>query len=354
MNYRSSGWIFKVILFNIVVIGVVIILTIVEVVMRRLDLPKFDACVMGSDYSIADPELGFVSVPNGMVGEVKLNKRGLRGSVLPIEKNPGHFRILFIGDSTCWGFGVQLEDTFAAAATRLIAEDNPEHTIEYVIGAFPGYSSYQSRIMLDRLIPMKPDLVVFYVGANNDHTRARYYKDSDIPGRAARLHSSWHQVRLLRAIESVSDKFYRKFLRKLRSYDAKTRVPIREFQENILDMVKKVTEMNAETLILIPPFSDYRLNRHPTIPKYKDSLETIAREFGVPYVRLQEKFKLEDEKLVYYSDLYHFSKLGHKIVAQEIRKIVAREGIVEHRGNLVYKKSLTNLLQTQKLFYQIQ
>jgi lysophospholipase L1-like esterase len=197
--------------------------------MQKFDLPSFDACRMENAYGAADPELGPVPVPGSEVAGNKLNEDGMRGPLLPIKKKPGNFRILFLGDSTCWGIGVKLEDSFAALATRLIAENNSDREVEYLLGAFPGYSSYQSGVMLKRLINREPDLVVFYVGANNDHTRARYFKDSDIPERSARLHATWHKIHLLRLLEVFKDKMYRKFLRKLKTKDARARVPIKEF-----------------------------------------------------------------------------------------------------------------------------
>ncbi len=330
MNYTFPSWHFKILLFNVVVI--VFILIVCEFVMIQFNLPHFDACKMGHDYGAADPELGFAPIPGSEVAGFKLNEHGLKGPVLSTEKTPGHFRILYIGDSTCWGLGVKLEDSFSALATRLIAEKQTGCRTEYILGAFPGYSSYQSKIVLKKLLPMKPDLVVFYVGANNDHTRARYFKDSDIPLRSARLHATWHKIHLLRAIEVFRDKIYRKFLRKLRSRNARARVPIKEFHENIIEMVKSVINHEAHAIILIPPYSKHRFNRHPTIPKYQKSLETISREFNIPFVKLQNIFEPQDEKLVYFSDFYHFNELGHKLTAYEIQRIVAEEMIVEHSG----------------------
>ena len=320
----------KVILFNIVVITIA--LALVEVVMRKLDLPSFDACDMNNDYATADPVLGFAPVPGSEVGGFRLNEQGLRGPALPAEKAPGNFRILYIGDSTCWGLSIKLKDTFSAITTNLISEDNPNLKVEYLLGAFPGYSSYQSKIMLKRLLPMKPDLVVFYVGAHNDHTRARYFKDAYIPLRTARLHASWHQIRLLRALEVFRDKMYRKFLRKLKSKDARARVPIREFHENVTEMVKSVAEHGAQAIILIPPYTGYRLKRHPTIPEYQKSLETISREFNVTSIKLQNVFVSQDDNSVYYSDFYHFRELGHRLTANEIHRVVAEEMILELSG----------------------
>jgi lysophospholipase L1-like esterase len=97
-------------------------------------------------------------------------------------------------------------------------------------------------------------------------------------------------------------------------------------------MVKSVIKHKVQAIILIPPYSNHRLNRHPTIPKYQNSLETIARNYNVPFVDLQNIFKLQDDNQVYFTDLYHFNELGHKLAAHEIQRIVAEEKIIEHSG----------------------
>jgi lysophospholipase L1-like esterase len=107
-------------------------------------------------------------------------------------------------------------------------------------------------------------------------------------------------------------------------------VPIKEFHENVTEMVKSVIKHEVHAIILIPPYSNHRLNRHPTIPNYQNSLETIARNVNVPFVKLQNIFESYEENLVYFSDLYHFNELGHELTANEIQRIVAEEMILEH------------------------
>jgi|TARA_B100001964_G_scaffold130571_1_gene144314 lysophospholipase L1-like esterase len=320
----------SVILFSTVVI--IFILVTTEVVMRKLDLPSFDACKMSPDYGATDPELGFAPIPGSEVAGSILNELGLRGTALPTEKAPDHFRILFLGDSTCWGLGVKIEDTFAAITTRLIAEDNPDLKVEYLLGAFPGYSSYQSKIMLKKLFSMNPDLIVFFVGANNDHVRARYFKDSDIPLRFARQSASWHKIHLLRAIEGFTDTVCYKFLRHFKSRDARARVPIKEFHENMLEMVESTIKHEKQAIILIPPYSNHSLRRHHTIPKYQECLETVSRELNVPSIKLQNIFQSHDENIVYFTDFFHFREFGHKLTANEINRIVAKEIVVKRSG----------------------
>ena len=47
----------------------------------------------------------------------------------------------------------------------------PSSVFEPLVAAAPGYSSYQSRVLVDRFAPFAPDWVVFYVGAHNDERR---------------------------------------------------------------------------------------------------------------------------------------------------------------------------------------
>ncbi len=101
-------------------VAITLLLPIVEVIMHKFDLSSFDVCKMSHDYEVADLELGFAPIPGSEIGGNKLNEHGMRGPLLPIKKKPGNFRILFLGDSTCWGLGVKLEDSFSALATSLI------------------------------------------------------------------------------------------------------------------------------------------------------------------------------------------------------------------------------------------
>lgn len=305
-----------------------------EILLRQLDLPHFDACSMPVDYAIPDPELGFAAPPGGEVTGFRLNQQGLRGPVLEVPRPSGHRRILFIGDSTCWGLGVPLEKSFAALATRLLGEDLPDQTLEFVLGAFPGYSSYHSRIMLERLLPMQPDLVVFYVGARNDPIRARYFPDSEIPRRRARLAASWHQVRLLRLLEVAWDRSYRSFFRKLRSEAARARVPPADFRANLDDMAEQLERANAKGLVLVPSVSDGFAARYPLVEQYQGTLEQAAQRNGLAMLRLETRFAAERPERVYVNDGYHLSERGHRITAEEIRRVVVDEGLLagDHRG----------------------
>jgi hypothetical protein len=71
---------------------------------------------------VANPNLSFVHVANShaflMGADVKINSQGLRDYEYPFEKRPGTYRIMMLGDSTTFGWGVPLENTAAKILER--------------------------------------------------------------------------------------------------------------------------------------------------------------------------------------------------------------------------------------------
>jgi len=308
-----------------------VLLLALELALRALGVPREDTCIIDlEDVWETDPQLGFLLRPGATIGPATVNALGMRGPVLPLVKPPGTFRILYVGDSSCFGLGVPEEGTFAALATAELAAAFPDTRFEYLIGANPGWSSYQSRVMLERLLPYAPDLVVFYVGARNDHTRARYFTDDEIPARMARREAAWHRVRVLRSLELVTDLAWNRVVRRLRPRAEQTRVPPEAFERNLRAMLDATHRAGAAALVLVPPVAKRFGARHKLVPEYQAILAAVAAEYGVPSTQLQRVFDGQDERALYVpEDDVHPSALGHRVIAQEIARVALELGVVE-------------------------
>jgi lysophospholipase L1-like esterase len=307
-----------------------VLLLALEPVLRALDVPRVDTCIIDlENVWEAEPQLGFRLRPGATIGPATVNALGMRGPVLPLAKAPGTFRIVYIGDSSCFGLGVPEDGTFAALATAELAAAFPGTHFEYTIGANPGWSSYQSRVVLERLLPYAPDLVVFYVGARNDHTRARYFADEEIPARMARRESAWHQVRILRGLELATDLAWNRVVRRLRPRAEQTRVPPEAFERNLRAMLEATRRAGAAALVLLPPVAKRFGERRKLVPEYQAILEAVAAEYGVPSTRLQRVFAGRDESALYVpGDDVHPSALGHRLIADEIARVALEAGLV--------------------------
>lgn len=297
-----------------------------EALLRTLGLPGFDACWQVAEpfwQPEPDPELGWLYRPGAEVALAVVNERGMRGPVLPAARTAGRERLLFVGDSTCFGIWVALDDTFAARASSDLAVRSGR-TVEYEIAALPGYSSWHARVLTRRLVErQRPDQVVFYVGAHNDHSRARYYPDGAIPARLARRHAAWHQVRLLLLLENVADQAWRHGGRKLVPADHALRVPPDAFAANLRDMLRRTRAAGAGALVLSPPWSARQLADHEQIPRYREILRAVAAEEGVAFLDLQPVFAGDDEAALYQPDGVHFSSAGHARAARAIAERLA-------------------------------
>jgi hypothetical protein len=87
-------------------------------------------------HTVSDPKLSFAHVPNRhaflMGVDVRINSQGLRDYEYPLEKPPGVYRIMLLGDSTTLGWGVPLNET---AAKILERELNTQRV--------PGYQRFE-------------------------------------------------------------------------------------------------------------------------------------------------------------------------------------------------------------------
>ena len=120
-----------------------------------------------------DPSLGWslkpgavaVSTRTGSAVEYRINSKGLRDDEHAYEKPQGLFRIVLIGDSNTFGFGVPVEQHFS---TLLKGSFRALEVINLGVG---GYGVDQAFLRLHQMEGFRyaPDLVIAYVPHYFDH-----------------------------------------------------------------------------------------------------------------------------------------------------------------------------------------
>ena len=139
----------------------------------------FQLPTLGLIQSDPDPQVSFRLTP-GFSAEVEgkrytVNQHGMRGEDLPIEKPAGSKRILVLGDSYAFGFGVDDEDTISAQLERALRPDTP--SLQVLNMGVPGYQSGQELKVLERDgMQFSPDVVVLVYYAN-DNVKAAFHWD---------------------------------------------------------------------------------------------------------------------------------------------------------------------------------
>jgi lysophospholipase L1-like esterase len=103
----------------------------------------------------------------------QINADGWRGRRYTRNKPPGAFRILVMGDSVAFGYGVAVEAAFPAQLEWLAAQRAPEARIEVLNLGVGGYNPYnEAALFADIGVALEPDLVLvqFCINDLNDPT----------------------------------------------------------------------------------------------------------------------------------------------------------------------------------------
>jgi lysophospholipase L1-like esterase len=123
---------------------------------------------------VANPQLSFAHAPNRsaflMGVPVSINSQGLRDREFSLEKPPGVYRVLMLGDSTTFGWGVRLEDTAAKQLEKKLNEHLPPgYNKAEVINAGVGNYDTVQEVTYYETIGWKynPDLVVLVFFIND-------------------------------------------------------------------------------------------------------------------------------------------------------------------------------------------
>lgn len=100
------------------------------------------------------------------------NAQGLREDhPVPPGAHPGELRILCLGDSVTFGYGVEAGRCFVAELERALAERFPGRRIECINAGVPGYTLVQGLRSLElEGLSLRPDLVLLNFGWNERAT----------------------------------------------------------------------------------------------------------------------------------------------------------------------------------------
>jgi hypothetical protein len=111
-----------------------------------------------------------VSIP---ATSIKISSKGLRDYEYTLDKPNGIYRIIVLGDSVAFGWGVELEDTFAKQLERRLKRIGKYEVINFSV---PGYNAAQEIATLERkCLAYNPDLVIFSVIDNDRYPKFNYF-----------------------------------------------------------------------------------------------------------------------------------------------------------------------------------
>jgi hypothetical protein len=97
-----------------------------------------------------------------------INSQGLRDYEYTRRKEPGTFRIVGVGDSSLFGWGVPIEDSGLKVLERRLNEEFRGRKFEVINFAVPGYNTaMESETFVRRCLEYAPDLVLLNFNTND-------------------------------------------------------------------------------------------------------------------------------------------------------------------------------------------
>jgi len=107
------------------------------------------------------------------VFRVITNSRGFAGEDFPDVKEDGTLRIVCLGNSSTFGWGVQPDSCYARILEKIVRTGIGKD-VEVINAGIPGYSSLQGLALFEREIAgLCPDVITISFGANDCHLTSR-------------------------------------------------------------------------------------------------------------------------------------------------------------------------------------
>jgi lysophospholipase L1-like esterase len=175
------------------------------------------------------------------------------------------FRIVTLGASPSFGWGVADHQTYSALLERSLSDKFPGRTSVSALNASViGYSSHQGRLLFEKNAPhWKPDLVIVAYGIN-DVDSYRFFSDDGSPDQDTRkesdlvvnLHNLLSPLAVVtwmnRLIHGTSSPHKRLSLEDVDRLSAprSPRVPLKSYLENIAAIADRAIARQAQVLVL--------------------------------------------------------------------------------------------------------
>lgn len=260
----------------------------------------------------------------------RINGLGLRGD--PIGESPNRPRVLLLGNSCMFGWGVDGSQTIADQTEELLGGG-----FEVINAGIPGYSSLQGRRLFKTgLADLEPVIVAVMFGWNDQWAAAEGIPDTeqqlasqwilDIQNILARLHTYRVMKKLiLSSVEPSMDSLFDRAA-------PVRRVDTESFWDNLMAIGYVAETIGAvPVLITEPQPSNPAYGRavadHPAVrfhQRYNRVVRELSIETGWPLVDAAAEFDRHND--LYDNprrDFIHFNARGHALIAQLLAEKIA-------------------------------
>jgi lysophospholipase L1-like esterase len=323
----------KRILFSFV--PVVFLFLISEVLLYVMDWPKITAAFEhNAPFWSTDPDLEkkkFSHKEERAHFFVSSNEDGLRNtSITTTQLESSTKRIMTLGCSTTFGWGVSDNESYPAVLHKLIQEKNSNY--EVVNGGQPGFTTFQGLWFWNKILKnYNPDIVVIgYIvqdsrkAAYSDRSQAILQRDN----RYLKNHILYRSKSYL-ALRSVLGGVQIRAKERTQGDDSTGvyRVSPEEYGDNLKKIVGEVQKMGGTPILF-----GYPLERTGYTKQHRTKLKDVAKELG-DILHFDPQNQMEEasrQTQMYFSrDRGHANVVGNAKIAEWVYGFLQKQKIVK-------------------------
>lgn len=267
---------------------------------------------------------------------VRINSQGTRGPEFTVARQPGTIRILSLGDSRTFGWGVEETDTFSSLLQQTLLQSQTFTSKVEVINAGVNAWSYPQLEVFYKLRARdwKPDIVV--VGEANLWTQ---FSEKNSPEFVSKFMSRVRLKNLLRRfatyhyiVEVKLKDFYERHRTRFIPVDPKQdnlfkeqqqKDPNEAFRRAIDELCASVLRDGGRPVLLFLPTQDQlTATNRPDVLELKSQ---IAQERGLRLVDITADAKPRANELYLEGDPVHFNEAGHELIARQLADAIRKQ-----------------------------
>jgi len=288
-----------------------------------------------SPFWVTDPNLSSKAFPHKeekRVFKVSSNGDGLRAVGQTRKKAQGTTRVMTLGCSTTFGWGVADNETYPAQLAERFASGGYD-SVEVLNGGQPGYTSFQGRWLWDETLRhYQPDVVLLgYVV--QDARKAAYSDKSQavLQGDARFLKDNvLYKSRVYLALRSVLGDFQVKAKERPQNGEGGVfRVPPADYVDNLRSLVESADSIGATAVLF-----GFPLERGGYTEGHRKILKAAASELGIPFLDLQPRMEQASRQaqLYFENDRGHANAAGNSTIADWVFEFLVSEQLVDPQG----------------------
>jgi lysophospholipase L1-like esterase len=262
---------------------------------------------------------------------VHINSLGTRGPEFPADKPPGTIRILSIGDSRTFGWGLRESETYSVRLQQLLQQELGAAKKVEVINAGVNAWSYPQMLAYfrDTALRYRPEIVI--IAEANLWTQ---FSEHNSPAFVKKFMARVRLKNFLRRfaiyhyfVEIKLKAFYERHRTRFIPVDPSRDALFKEqqqadpeavFRAALQDIVGLAITNRVQPVLLYLPTEDELITTNTSSRQILQVKGDLSRKHDIPLVDISREVRAETNSLYLEGDPVHLNARGNEIIAREL------------------------------------